>query len=257
MLHRTLLAASVTLASMLAGCATTKPEPTVEPKKDPVGDIISKYAESATKSLRALSESEGGSRTVQLEPTVSAPAAPTPVVVTPGTIPTYTAPVTREGAVQQQIIVVPQYVPMPVAAPTAPAPASAGSQTGTVAKATGAAASSVVPMVRSAERIVYGAGGVTGGGDVLTTIPSGLEKRITLADVTDDVEGILERISRQVGYIRLPSIGVRVSQQPLTVNAIDRPAIEVIRDLSGAVGRNAEIVVTPGNRTLAVQFPVR
>ena len=265
------------IAASLAGCATPPPQ---EPARDAVGEIIAKYAESATNSLRTLSEVEGGVRVVQLKSAVTAaPLTPEQLAAIPQYIGANVAPITREGAVTPapQIVVLPQYYPAPYPAPApaqaapapvaaapvaaaapapAPAPSPAPAQP-SVTVATGPAAASVQPLVRSADRIVYGAGGVTGGGSALSMIPPGLERRITLADVTDDVEGIVERISKQVGWIRLPSTGIRVSQQPLTVNAVDRPAIEVIRDLSGAVGRSAEIVVTPGNRTLSVQFPVR
>lgn len=272
------------LGVALSGCAT--PPPQKAPEADPVGDIIAKYAESATRSLRTLSESEGGSKVVQLSPTVAMAGGPqAQLAQIPQFLGANAAPITREGATTPppQVVVIPQYYPSPypvpaqaapaqVVAPPAPpaaipaaAPAAQPSAppapppkpAPSVVVATGPAAAMVQPLVRSADRIVYGAGGVTGAGDALTTIPPGLERRITLADVTDDVEGIVERIAKQIGWIRLPSIGIRVSQQPLTVNAVDRPAIEVIRDLGGAVGRNAEIVVTPGNRTLSVQFPVR
>lgn len=267
-----LTALAVTIAATLAGCATPPPQ---EPARDAVGEIIAKYAESATNSLRALSEVEGGTRVVQLNPSVTTAAlTPEQLAAIPQYIGAHAAPITREGAATPppQVVIVPQYYPGPYPAPVqaaapaaaapapvvpAPAPVVAAPVQPSVTVATGLAAASVQPLVRSADRIVYGAGGVTGGGSVLSAIPPGLDRRITLADVTDDVEGIVERISKQVGWIRLPSTGIRVSQQPLTVNAVDRPAIEVIRDLSGAVGRSAEIVVTPGNRTLSVQFPVR
>lgn len=267
-----LTALAVTIAATLAGCATPPPQ---EPARDAVGEIIAKYAESATNSLRALSEVEGGTRVVQLKPSVTTAAlTPEQLAAIPQYIGAHAAPITREGAATPppQVVIVPQYYPGPYPTPVqaaapaaaapapvvpAPAPVVAAPVQPSVTVATGLAAASVQPLVRSADRIVYGAGGVTGGGSVLSAIPPGLDRRITLADVTDDVEGIVERISKQVGWIRLPSTGIRVSQQPLTVNAVDRPAIEVIRDLSGAVGRSAEIVVTPGNRTLSVQFPVR
>lgn len=224
---RTLLVPALALLALaLAGCATTE-QPAPTPATDKIGEIIAKYAKSASASLQALSENEGGTRTILRESKVTSQIEP---IAQARPIAAYGIPITKEGA-----------APAPVSIKAAPA--------------TVAPAAVVTPMVRIADRVTYGAGSVTIGSSERSTIPAGLERPITLADITDDVEGLLERISRQVGWVRLPSTGIRISRQPLTVNAVNRPAIEVIRELSGALGRSAEIVVTPGNRTMSVQFP--
>lgn len=248
---------------MLAGCATRAPQPSPDPAAQAVDDIISKYAASATTSLRNLSEIEGTSKI-----TVPPPApAPAPVAAAPF-IAHAAAPVTREGAPQPQVWVVPQYIPYPTAAAPAAAPAPVASPapvaqqsaaqpaSSSVRVASGEAAGRYVPSVRPAERITFGFGGMTGPSDFFSSLPPGLSTRITLMGITDDVEGLLDRIARQINWTRAPSTGIKVSPQPLTIEAVDKPAIEVIRDLGGATGRNAEIVVMPGLRTLTVNYPV-
>lgn len=226
--HFALTALLVTAA--LAGCATA-PSPSVI-ERDPVDGLIAQNAAGATQALRELSEAAGNSRVVNTAPPsksrpIAAPRAPAPVQ------PMAQAEVEEEVA------------PAPVARPAA-AP--------TIASRRGTIAVEIDAPVQTT--VIPSSTGVVASGGLLSAPPAGLERLVTVR-WTGELEQLLGRLAQETGWKIGPSTGLRVAPVIISINAENRSAFDVLRDIGAVAGTSADIMVTAPTRTIAVRYPQR
>jgi len=87
-------------------------------------------------------------------------------------------------------------------------------------------------------------------------VPAGLEKPLTLA-WTGDLESLIFIIGKETGWKVVEPTGLRVAPVVIAINAQNRPAFEVLRDVGAIAGTAADVVVSVNNRTLGVAYPKR
>lgn len=88
------------------------------------------------------------------------------------------------------------------------------------------------------------------------SVPAGLEKPLTLK-WTGDLESLLFIIGKETGWKVNEPTGLRISPVIIALNATNRPAYEVLRDIGAIAGSGADVVISIPNRTLAVAYPAR
>jgi hypothetical protein len=235
-MFRTLLSA-VAIAA-LAGCATTEPKNTIS-SQDPRDLMIAQSAATATAALRELSETTGNSRVV--------------------TTKAVTAPAPGDGAQDKQTA---SYVESPKPHPTPMQPTIA-SRSGAVAMETLSAAPQQAPVAVAAPAVsgdqgtVYlSSSGVVASGGLLSVPPAGLEKLITVR-WTGELEQLLLQVSREVGWTVTTPTGFRVVPVIISIQAENRSAFDVLRDIGAIAGTSADIRVSTASRTISVNYPKR
>lgn len=217
MMPRRLVALAVIAALALCGCSTPKGPNLVT--NDPIDALLAKSAMAATEALRELSESSGTSRVVVSK---ASPATGAPAVASPAVAP----PAPRQSiAAKRAIIAVDEIVPK------APVPDV-----------------NVTPAVIST--------GVVASGGLLSAPPPGLERLITVR-WTGELEQVLSRIAAETGWSLAESKGLRVAPVIVSVNAENRSAFDLLRDIGAIAGAAAEIRVSSASRTFTVQYPQR
>lgn len=87
-------------------------------------------------------------------------------------------------------------------------------------------------------------------------VPAGLEKLLTIK-WTGDLESLLFIIGKETGWKVNEPTGLRISPVIIALNAVNRPAYEVLRDIGAIAGSGADVVISVPNRTLAVAYPSR
>lgn len=87
-------------------------------------------------------------------------------------------------------------------------------------------------------------------------VPAGLEKPLTLS-WTGDLESLIFIIGKETGWKVVEPTGLRVAPVVIAINAQNRPAFEVLRDVGAIAGTAADVVVSVNNRTLGVAYPKR
>lgn len=87
-------------------------------------------------------------------------------------------------------------------------------------------------------------------------VPQGLEKPLTLA-WTGDLESLIFIIGKETGWKVIEPTGLRVSPVVIAINAQNKPAFEVLRDVGAIAGTAADVVISVNSRTLGVAYPKR
>ena len=87
-------------------------------------------------------------------------------------------------------------------------------------------------------------------------VPPGLEKPLTLA-WTGDLESLIFIIGKETGWKVVEPSGLRVSPVVIAINAQNKPAFEVLRDVGAIAGTAADVVISVNNQTLGVAYPKR
>lgn len=106
---------------------------------------------------------------------------------------------------------------------------------------------SAVPVIEKTPR-------TTGG--LLSATPDGLSKLLTVR-WTGDIEELIDRICSEVGWTKERPVGLRVSPVIISVEALNVPAYEILRDMGAISGGAADIVVSAAKRSISVRYPTR
>lgn len=87
-------------------------------------------------------------------------------------------------------------------------------------------------------------------------VPEGLERPMTIA-WTGDLESLIFIVGKETGWKVNAPTGLRVAPVIIAINAKDKPAFEVLRDVGAIAGEAADVVVSVANKTLTVAYPTR
>jgi hypothetical protein len=223
---------------MSAGCATTATPKVAE--QDPVDAIIAQSALSATQALRDLSESSGNTRVVLTGKPAPAPAPAAAAVPAPVAA--------KESAVASR-----QAEPASAEAPVSGAAPTRIQGYQSIAARSGSIA---VEVPTPTTFIASPSSGVVASGGLLSAPPAGLEKLVTVR-WTGELEQLLQRIAEETGWKLAQSTGTRVSPVIISVNADNRSAFDVLRDIGAIAGTSADIVIASNARTFTVRYPQR
>lgn len=93
-------------------------------------------------------------------------------------------------------------------------------------------------------------------GALLSTTPDGLSKLLTVR-WTGDIEDLLARICSEVGWLKGSSSGLRVSPVIISIEAVNAPAYEILRDVGAISGGAADVVVSASAKTISLRYPTR
>lgn len=236
-MHRILPSvAAVLLTFTFAGCSTTSTPKVAE--QDPIDAIIAQSARTATQALRDLSESTGNSRVVL----AGAPALPAPVRAEAAAAPASSSDSPRSAE-----------MPAPAVAATATPVRDRGYQS--IAARAGSI-SVEAPTPTATTLIASPSSGVVASGGLLSAPPAGLEKLITVR-WTGELEQLLQRVAEETGWKLAQSTGTRVAPVIISINADNRSAFDVLRDIGAIAGTSADIVIATNARTFTVRYPQR
>lgn len=93
-------------------------------------------------------------------------------------------------------------------------------------------------------------------GAVLSNVPAGMEKLISV-QWTGDLELLIATVAKEIGWQVAEPSGLRISPVIVSVQAERRMAYELLRDIGAIAGANADVVVTAGNKTIGIRYPKR
>jgi hypothetical protein len=186
--------------------------------------MIAKSAAEATAALRDLAESAGNARVVTSA--AKGPAAVKPQV-TAAPRPQGQSIAARSGSLA---------VDTPSAAPAA-----------VVQTAAVPVASTVIASPSS---------GVVASGGLLSAPPPGLERLITVR-WTGELEELMRLVAKETGWTLTAPTGLRVAPVIISINAENRSAFDVVRDIGAIAGTSADIAVNAQARTFTVRYPTR
>jgi len=93
-------------------------------------------------------------------------------------------------------------------------------------------------------------------GGLLSIPPAGLEKPITV-HWTGELEELIQKVAQEAGWKFAEPTGFRVAPVIISINAENRLAFEVLRDIGAMAGTSADINVSAVDRTITVRYPIR
>lgn len=118
-------------------------------------------------------------------------------------------------------------------------------------------ASSTSSIAISEPQSTVSSGAVTSStGGLLSKPPAGLEKYVTVR-WTGDVEQLVGKIAHQVGWAIEATSGLRVAPVIISINAENRTAFDVLRDIGAIAGTSADIYIMPTTKSISVRYPKR
>lgn len=90
---------------------------------------------------------------------------------------------------------------------------------------------------------------------LLSEAPQGLDLVYKRSEWLDDIEAIVSTIAADTGWSYLQPIGSKTATVVVGVNAINKSAYEVLREVGIKSGRAATVMVNVSTRELMVRYP--